>query len=121
MDITLERILSLIPKKENGDFVHGEKKKFAEQIGLKSGNVISDWIMERSSSYPNYIYKISAVYNVSVEWLKGETDEKKPTTRIGDGLSETQKEAIELIKSLSDEQLRYFVSFGKSMLGKQED
>lgn len=106
MDITLERILSLIPKKENGDFVHGEKKKFAEQIGLKSGNVISDWIMERSSSYPNYIYKISAVYGVSVEWLKGETDEKKPTTKIGDGLSETQKELMNKILALSEDDLQ---------------
>lgn len=105
MDIVLERILSLIPKKENGDFVHGEKKKFAEQIGLKSGNVISDWIMGRSSSYPNYIYKISAVYGVSVEWLKGETDEKSPPP-VGDGLSGTRKELIDKILTLSDDDLK---------------
>ena len=44
MDIMLERILSLIPKKENGDFQHGSQKAFANSIGLKSGNLIADWI-----------------------------------------------------------------------------
>lgn len=121
MDITLERILSLLPRKPDGRFIHGSKKEFAQKIGYDSGDIVSMWISGDSASYKKKLHEISAVYNVSVEWLKGETDEKKPTTGIGDGLSETQKEAIELIKSLSDEQLRYFVSFGKSMLGKQED
>ena len=31
MDITLERILSLIPKKPDGSYVHGAKKEFAEK------------------------------------------------------------------------------------------
>ena len=76
LDKTLERIISLIPKKENGDFKHGALKEFANSIGLKSGNLISDWIAGRSVSYNSYIYEIAAKYNVSVEWLKGETDEK---------------------------------------------
>lgn len=95
MDIMLERILSLIPTKENGDFVHGEKKKFAQTIGLKSGNVISDWVMGRSSSYENYIYKISAVYGVSVEWLKGETDEKEKPTGNADGRWDIIKDLVD--------------------------
>lgn len=76
MDKTLERVISLIPKKENGDFKHGALKAFANSIGLKSGNLISDWIAGRSKSYESYLYEIAAKYNVSVEWLKGETDEK---------------------------------------------
>ena len=78
MDITLERILSLIPKKENGDFQHGSQKAFANSIGLKSGNLIADWIKGRSESYTNYLYEISAKYNVSLEWLRGETDDPAP-------------------------------------------
>lgn len=74
MDITLERILSLIPKKPDGKFVHGALKTFANSIGLKSGNLISDWINGRSESYRGYLYEIAAKYDVSVEWLKGETD-----------------------------------------------
>lgn len=75
MDKTLERILELIPKKETGEFEHGALKKFANSIGLKSGNLIADWVAGRSNSYKRYVYKIAAEYDVSVEWLKGETDD----------------------------------------------
>lgn len=77
VDIMLERILSLIPKKPDGKFVHGSLKEFANTVGLKSGNLISDWINGRSTSYKSYIYEISAKYNVSVEWLRGETDDPR--------------------------------------------
>lgn len=78
MDIMLERILSLIPKKENGDFKHGAKKEFAIGIGFKSGEIVSDWISGRSKSYEGYLYQISALHNVSVEWLRGGTDDPTP-------------------------------------------
>ena len=77
MDKMLDRILSLIPKKENGDFKHGELAKFARSIGFKDGHIISDWIAGNSESYKNYIYQIADKYNVSVEWLKGETEQKE--------------------------------------------
>lgn len=83
MDIVLERILTLIPRKESGKFVHGAKKAFADKIGLNHPQIISDWIAERNSSYKNYLYVISAKYNVSVEWLKGETDDPTPLTGEG--------------------------------------
>lgn len=83
MDVLLDRILSLIPKKENGDFVHGAKKEFAQRIGLKSGNVVSDWIGGRSRSYEDYDYKIATVFGVSVEWLRGETDDPTPPASVG--------------------------------------
>lgn len=101
MDITLERILSLIPRKDDGKFVHGAQKEFAESIGLKSGNLIADWIKGRSKSYANYIYEIADKYNVSVEWLKGETDIKEKHT--AEAMSfEDIKHAV---KSMSREQL----------------
>lgn len=83
MDIMLQRILSLIPKKPNGDFVHGEKKKFAVSIGFKSGEIVSDWIAGRSDSYKNYLYEISQKYDVSVEWLRGDTDRKPLVVPFG--------------------------------------
>lgn len=86
MDITLERILSLIPRKPNGQFKHGAQSEFARSLGFKDGHIISDWIAGNASSYNNYVYAIAAKYDVSVEWLRGETDEKKPTTEEGDGL-----------------------------------
>lgn len=110
MDITLERILSLIPKKENGEFQHGAQKAFANSIGLKSGNLIADWIKGRSESYTNYLYEISAKYNVSLEWLRGETDDpapKKERTMSG-ALSDAEIQLLELFRKLpSDTQERF--------------
>ena len=83
MDITLERILSLIPKKPDGKYVHGAKKEFAQSIGLENGNLVADWEKGRTFSYTNYLYEIAAKYHVSVEWLKGETDEKTPAAENG--------------------------------------
>lgn len=101
MDITLERILSLIPQKEDGSFVHGAQKKFAESIGLKSGNLISDWINGRSKSYDSYIYEIADKYDVSVEWLQGYTDAKeKPTAG-----AVSFEDVVKAVKSMDREQL----------------
>lgn len=86
MDIMLERILSLIPRKPDGKFVHGALKEFANTVGLKSGNLVSDWMNGRSTSYKGYAYEISAKYNVSVAWLRGETDIKKTADQKVDGL-----------------------------------
>lgn len=106
MDIMLQRILSLIPKKENGDFERGALKDFAQSIGLKSGNLISDWRNGRSKSYQSYIYQISAKYNVSVEWLRGETDEKKPALKEGGQLPE-----FELLTPENQEFVRKQIAF----------
>lgn len=101
MDITLERILSLIPKGEDGKFKHGALKSFANSISLKSGNLISDWINGRSHSYLNYLYEISAKYHVSVEWLQGKSDQKEiPPTEKVDGMEE---ELIQIFRLLPDD------------------
>ncbi|MBQ7896016.1 MAG: hypothetical protein IJ364_05615 [Oscillospiraceae bacterium] len=95
MDITLERILSLIPRKSDGKYVHGAKKEFAQSLGLENGNLIVDWEKGRTSSYHNYLYQIAAKYDVSVEWLKGETDEKNPPV-------DTEGKKAALLASLED-------------------
>lgn len=86
MDITLERIFSLVDKRPDGSFAHGAKKKFCDSIGAPS-NIMNAWERGTNHSYRNYLYQISSVYNVSVEWLKGETDEKtkKPSPTDGGG------------------------------------
>lgn len=92
MDITLERILSLLPKKPDGKYVHGAKKSFADKLGIPA-NLVTMWESGTSASYVNYLYEISAKYGVSVAWLKGETDEKSPSE---DG------EMIGLLEELKD-------------------
>ena len=79
MDITLERILSLLPHKPDGKFVHGAKKTFADSLELPH-NIVMEWESGNSRSYRKYLYEISAKYNVSVEWLKGESNIKEKST-----------------------------------------
>ena len=114
MDIMLERILSLVPKKGNGKFQHGALKEFAQSIGLKNGNLVSDWIAGRSRSYQQKLYEIAAVYHVSVEWLKGETEIKEPPGPEAEGLTDVQNEAMDFIRSLTPEQLRRFIAMGRA-------
>ena len=73
----LERILSLIPHKSDGKFVHGAKKDFADKLGIDN-TTITQWINGKSKSYRNYLYQIASVYDVSVSWLTGETDDPAP-------------------------------------------
>lgn len=94
MRIALERILSLIPRKENGKFVHGALSDFARKIGYKDGHIISDWIAGNSTSYLNKLHEISLVYGVSLEWLKGETDIRAPTFISESGLGETKYDQL---------------------------
>lgn len=102
MDVTLERILSLLPKKPDGKLKHGAKKEFADTIELNHPQIISDWIGGRNSSYKQYLYIISDKYNVSVEWLKGETDIKEKPTPKGE-LDGKALELVELFEKASPE------------------
>ena len=53
------------------------------------------------------MYLISDKYNVSVEWLKGETDIKeKPTASAGD----IRKQAEEMIARMDQDQLLEFIA-----------
>lgn len=116
MDIVLERILSLIPQKPDGKYVHGAKKEFAQSIGYDGGDIVSMWINGSSKSYMGKLHEIAAVYHVSVEWLKGETDEKNPAPTNGDGPNE---EFMKLFQALSpEEQLREIAYLRERVAGK---
>lgn len=113
MDIMLERMLSLIPRKEDGKYVHGEKKKFCKKIGAPT-NIISEWENGKTKSYRNYVLAVAQAYSVSPKWISGEIDEKMPSVLEDEGLSAVQQEAVDFIKTLSDEQLRRFIAMGKA-------
>lgn len=74
MDVTLTRILSLLPH-ENGKIKRGSQKTFAQSIGYGSGDIVSMWINGTSQSYKKKLHQIADEYHVSVAWLKGETDD----------------------------------------------
>lgn len=85
MDVTLTRILSLLPH-ENGKIKRGSQKTFAQSIGYGSGDIVSMWINGTSQSYKKKLHQIADEYHVSVAWLKGETDD--PTVEA-EGIKET--------------------------------
>ena len=117
MDIMLERILTLIPKKENGDFKHGSLAAFARPLGFKDGHIISDWIAGNSTSYSNYLYEISAKYGVSVAWLKGETDEKNPPVPEDERI--LNEELISRLVSLTPEEMQKVDAFVQGLLANR--
>lgn len=84
MDIVLERILSLLPRKEDGKLVHGAKKEFADKLGIDN-NVITQWTRGASKSYNGYLQQIADMYNVSVDWLMGRTDDPAPKEKQESG------------------------------------
>lgn len=107
MDIVLERILSLIPKGKNGKYAHGAKVKFAKSIGYNDGSIVSMWENGASVSYTKKLHQIADIYNVSVEWLKGETDDpgiKKAPGINAEGVSAARKALLDAVDGLTDEQ-----------------
>jgi hypothetical protein len=78
MDITLERIFSLLPHKPDGRLVRGSKAELARSLGYDSGDIVTMWVNGSSASYKKRLSDIALMYNVSVEWLKGETDDPRP-------------------------------------------
>ena len=117
MDVVLERILSLLPCDENGKIVRGAKKDFAQSIGYDSGDIVSMWIKGTSLSYKNKLHEIAAKYHVSVEWLRGETDDpgiKKAPATEGEGYTDLQKAAIQFVLSLPPEKLERFIKMGRA-------
>ncbi len=82
---------------------------------LKFGNgVIGRW----DKSKPSYdrLEKVANALGVPVSELTGEGQKNKPDS-LGVELTDMQKEAMEFILSLSDEQLEQFVRVGRAMIG----
>lgn len=105
MDIMLERILSLIPKDDDGKYVHGAKAEFAKSIGYNDGAIVSMWIKGTSTSYKNKLHEIAEKYGVSVNWLRGETDDpgiKKAPATEGEGYTVAKDALLNFIRNTND-------------------
>lgn len=127
MDTMLERILSLIPTDKNGQFIHGEKAKFAKRIGYSDGAIVSMWINETSQSYKKKLHQIADEYHVSVAWLKGETDDptveaegikEAPATK-GGGLSATVQELFDFIDTANNDELNELLHYAQFLMSKR--
>ena len=85
MDITLERILKL--KKDKGI----TDTQFQKDIGVYS-TALAEWKNGKTTSYLKKLPKIAEYFNVSVDYLLGNTDIKeKPTTQADDELNKLLK------------------------------
>lgn len=85
MEITIMRISEemMLQNKKHADL--------ANFLGI-TPNVITDWKSGRIKSYKKYLYAIAQFLDVSVEYLKGETDIKKqPPSEDGERLNELYK------------------------------
>ena len=128
MDTMLERILSLIPTEKNGQFIHGEKAKFAKRIGYSDGAIVSMWENGTSQSYKKKLHQIADEYHVSVAWLKGETDDptveaegiKKAPATEGEGVSTTTQEIFDFIDSASTEEIADLLRYVQFLKSKRE-
>jgi transcriptional regulator with XRE-family HTH domain len=114
MDITLTRILSLLPTDDTGKYLRGSKAEFARSIGYGSGDIVSMWENGTSTSYFKKLHQIAAQYNVSVEWLRGETDIKNPPS--ADAERKLNEEIISRLVSLSPEELEKVDAFVQGLL-----
>jgi transcriptional regulator with XRE-family HTH domain len=102
MDITLKRIIEelKIQKKKQIDLTNF--------LGLTHNN-FGNWKNGRNTSYLKYIHAIASYLDVSVEYLKGETDIKKPPIENDERLDEV----YELVKDLDESEqmaLKAFVA-----------
>ena len=112
MDITLERILPLIPSEKDGRFKKYAAADFASKIGVAQ-NLPSEWKAGRNKSYKTKLQTIADAYNVSIDWLYGKTDIKeKPPAEAGD----IRKQAEEIIARMDQDQLLEFISMATEKL-----
>lgn len=75
---------------------------------------VSQW--ERGITTPSspILLKLSQMYGVSTDYLLGRTDQKEQLPANDEELNARQKEAVQFIKGLSDEQLIRFIRLGRA-------
>lgn len=97
MDKVLTIILSLIGNER------GAKSKFSQTLGLPS-SALGDWQTGRNKSYLKKLPEIAAYFDVSVDYLLGNTDTKKEPAPNQEGeFSEKDIRLLNWFRSLPQE------------------
>ena len=108
MDKTLERIIYELKLQKK------RKIDLTDHLGMVN-SAFGHWVSGRNKSYLKYLHAIAAYLDVSVEYLKGETDIKKLVPSLDenfemfsqsyDKLSDDNKKIVlELMRSLTKNQ-----------------
>ena len=108
MDKTLERIVNELKLQKK------RKIDLTDHLGMVN-SAFGHWVSGRNKSYLKYLYAIAAYLDVSVEYLKGETDIKKAPLSVE---SEAAAEFANLYQSLTAEQRQLILAAMRGM--KQE-
>lgn len=95
--------------------------KLEKECGLTRGSM-AKW--DGHAPSPDKVKKVADYFNVSVEYLLYGTlreDTKKERPADGEALTDEQKEAVDFIKSLSDDNLKRFIAAAKAFLNEDGD
>ena len=87
----------------------------AAAVGL-SNAAASGWKNGKKPSQTT-LAKLASYFGVTVEELLSE-DENKPAPNDGNELTDTQREALDLIQEMSEDQLRVFIATLKAARGE---
>lgn len=105
MDIVLSRILKLKSEKKISD------TQFTKDLHFYS-SIVSEWKNGSSKSYMKHLPKIADYFGTTVDAiLNGETDTKEQPATNDDGLTEEQREIIELFDRADPEVQRAALEF----------
>lgn len=108
MDVMLDRILQCMGT------THGAGKALADYLGV-SPNVVTNWKNGSNHSYRKYANQIAQFYGVTVEYLRGKSEQKENPPAVNTveeliarecaGLSETdQQTVLDYIRFLKSKQ-----------------
>ena len=97
MDVMLDRILQCMGT------THGAGKALADYLGV-SPNVVTNWKNGSNHSYRKYANQIAQFYGVTVEYLRGESEQKESPPAVNTveeliarecaGLSEADRQTV---------------------------
>ena len=100
-----------IAKKKGIAFTH-----ISTELG-KSRGYLSEMLANGRDLPEHMLADVASLLGVAVDDLRGDTENEKKPTAQGNGLTEKQKYAIELIKSTSDDDLDKLIEMFKIWAG----
>jgi transcriptional regulator with XRE-family HTH domain len=90
----------------------------AVEAGL-SKSLVTKWKVNKVDvPSPDVLKKLSTYFNTPVSDLLGEEEQKNPTIREDDGLTENRQALMQFAKTLSDDQAALALRLLKSLVGE---
>lgn len=92
-------------------------KEVADKIGTTAGNM-TRWDTNRPSV--DKVVSVAQILGVSVDYLVGLTDEKKPVPTDGNGLSDAQRELIRILPTLTPGEVSVLLATAKAQVANRK-